>query len=66
METVKIAGVECRLHGFDDFVLLNEIVTRIVADLSHHENGRKCLTPAGVKAIETLCDAISGYKAANV
>jgi hypothetical protein len=60
-ETLAVSLALC-----DDFVILNELATRLCADLTAYQNSRKKLTSRQVMVLNALLDAINKYKAANV
>lgn len=50
------------LHQVSDYKLINELQTRIVADIVGHENGRGCLSAEYVEKLKNLSDAINAVK----
>lgn len=50
------------LHRVSDYKLINELQTRIVADIVGHENGRGCLSDEYVAKLNALNDAINAVK----
>ena len=53
---------EKNLHLLSDYKLINELQTRLVADIVGHENGRGCLSDEYVNKLKKLCDALSDVK----
>lgn len=50
------------LPAVTDYKLINELQTRIVADIVGHENGRGCLSDEYVAKLNALNDAINAVK----
>lgn len=50
------------LPAVTDYKLINELQTRIVADIVGHENGRGCLSAEYVEKLKNLSDAINAVK----
>ena len=50
------------LPAVTDYKLINELQTRIVADIVGHENGHGCLSAEYVKKLNELNDAINAVK----
>jgi hypothetical protein len=50
------------LPAVTDYKLINELQTRIVADIVGHENGRGCLSAEYIAKLNALNDAINAVK----
>ena len=50
------------LHHASDYKLINELQTRIVADIVGHENGHGCLSAEYIAKLNALNDAINAVK----
>lgn len=50
------------LPAVTDYKLINELQTRIVADIVGHENGRGCLSAEYIAKLNAFNDAINAVK----